>query len=224
MSALALAAFSAAPLTREPFEFLVLPGFIRAEAQPAIDADYPCIRRPGSFPLSEVRYGPAFAALIDELQGPAMRAAFEAKFQLDLTGRPTMITVRGRCWRKDGRIHTDSATKIITVLIYMNPAWENPGGRLRLLRSAADLEDVLVEVPPDAGTLVAFRRSARSFHGHQPFVGPRRVIQLNWVTGAEVLHREAARHRFSAFLKRLAPRPGGSEKDAGKKRESAKVL
>ena len=208
MAALDLAALGAAPLTREPFEYLVLPGFVRPEARTAIDADYPRIDRPGSFPLSEVRYGPAFAALIDELQGPAMRAAFAEKFQVDLTGRPTMITVRGRCWRKDGRIHTDSATKILTVLIYMNPPWEAPGGRLRLLRSADDLEDVLVEVPPDGGTLVAFRRSDRSFHGHPPFIGPRRVIQLNWVTDADVLHREASRHRFSAALKRLLPRLG----------------
>jgi hypothetical protein len=41
--------------------------------------------------------------------------AFELKFSIDLTGRPTMITVRGRCSKeKDGKIHTDSKTKIIT--------------------------------------------------------------------------------------------------------------
>src|SRR5207237_6077056 len=111
MSALDLAAFGAAPLNREPFEFLVLPGFIKPEARAAIDAEFPPVDRPGSFPLSEVRYGPAFAALIDELQGPAVRAAFEEKFGIDLAGRPTMITVRGRCWEKDGHIHTDSASK-----------------------------------------------------------------------------------------------------------------
>ena len=70
-----------------------------------------------------------------------MRDAFAEKFGVDLTDRPTMITVRGRCQGKDGRIHTDSVTKILTVLIYMNAAWEAPGGRLRVLRSPTDLED-----------------------------------------------------------------------------------
>ena len=116
-----------------------------------------------------------------------------------------MITVRGRCREQDGRIHTDSATKIITVLLYLNPGWEAPGGRLRLLRSPDNLDAVIVEVPPDEGTLVAFRRGAHSFHGHTPFVGPRRVIQLNWVTTPEVLRYEATRHRVSALVKRLLP-------------------
>jgi SM-20-related protein len=52
-----------------------------------------------------------------------------------------------RCGTRDGNIHTDAANKIITVLIYMNPTWEQSGGRLRLLRSPDDIEDVLVEVP-----------------------------------------------------------------------------
>jgi hypothetical protein len=132
-----------------------------------------------------------------------MRAAFEEKFQLDLHDRPTMITVRGRCGTRDGNIHTDATNKIITALIYMNPQWEEAGGRLRLLRSAHDLDDVLVEVPPLEGTLVAFRRSDNSFHGHKPFIGPRRVIQLNWVTGRYFEIKEVFRHRVSAWLKKL---------------------
>ena len=36
----------------------------------AVNADFPKIDQPGSFPLSEVRYGPAFAGLIEE-QAPA---------------------------------------------------------------------------------------------------------------------------------------------------------
>lgn len=206
MAMLDLAAFRAATLNREPFEYLILPGFIKSDALAAIHADYPKVDRPGSFPLSEVRYGPTFTTLIDELRGPAMRAAFETKFGIGLDGRPTMITVRGRCWEKDGNIHTDSASKIITVLIYMNPSWEDAGGRLRLLRSATDLDDVVAEVPPEEGTLVAFRRSENSFHGHKPFVGPRRVIQLNWVTSQSVLRYEANRHRLSAFFKKMTLR------------------
>ena len=79
-----------------------------------------------------------------------------------------------------------------------------------MLRSATDLEDVVAEVPPLEGTLLAFRRSDNSFHGHKSFVGPRRVIQLNWVTSQGVLWRETLRHRLSALVKRqfaLPPAP-----------------
>jgi hypothetical protein len=114
-----------------------------------------------------------------------------------------MITVRGQCGLRDGNIHTDSVNKIITVLIYLNSHWEGTGGCLRLLRSGDNLEDVITEVPPLDGTLIAFRRSDNSFHGHKPFVGPRRVIQLNWVTGHRVKAFETLRHRATAWLKRL---------------------
>ncbi len=212
MSVLDLAAFGATPLVREPFDYLVLPGFVRPEALAAVNADFPRIDSPGSFPVEEFSCGPAFRSLLDELTGPAVRAEFEEKFWVDLRGRPTMLTVRGRCGPRDGSIHTDSANKILTVLVYMNPAWENSGGRLRLLRSATDLEDVVVEVPPTEGTLVAFRRGDNSYHGHKPFVGPRRVVQLNWVTARRVQRLENLRHRASAWVKRVAAlvrRPAG---------------
>jgi hypothetical protein len=61
------------------------------------------------------------------------------------------------------------------------------------------------EVTPLAGTMLAFRRSDRSFHGHQPHVGERRVLQLNWVTEWTVVRRELNRHRWSARLKALNP-------------------
>jgi hypothetical protein len=206
MSLLNLGKFQAAPLCREPFDHLVLAGFLKVDQLAKIHADYPPVDRPGSFPLSEVRYGPAFGALIEELRGDAVREAFERKFAVDLTNRPTMFTVRGQSCEKDGRIHTDSETKILTILIYMNPKWEEPGGRLRLLRSGTDIEDVIAEVPPDEGTLLCFRRSDNSWHGHKPFVGPRRVIQMNWVTSQRVLRYESSRHRLSAALKRILPR------------------
>jgi len=173
--------------------------FVKPEARNAINDDYPKVQRPGSFPLSERTFRPNFKALIDDLHSPAFRAAFERKFSINLTGRSTMITVRGRCSKeKDGKIHTDSKTKIITVLLYMNPAWESAGGRLRLLKSANDIDDMILEVPPVEGTLLAFKRSDNSWHGHKPFTGERRVIQFNWVTTEEVALREQRRHRFSA--------------------------
>ncbi|MGH7172948.1 MAG: 2OG-Fe(II) oxygenase, partial [Gemmataceae bacterium] len=143
-----------------------------------------------------------FHKLLDELRGLAFRAACEKKFGIDLRGRASMITVRGRCGTRDGNIHTDAVTKIITVLIYMNPTWEQGGGCLRLLRSPRDIDDVIVEIPPVEGTLLAFRRSDNSWHGHKPFIGPRRVIQFNWVTTQGVERREVFRHRVSAWMKK----------------------
>ena len=93
-----------------------------------------------------------------------------------------MYTVRGFVREKDGSIHTDSTTKIITVLLYMNERWQEDAGRLRLLRGPDDLEDYVAEVPPYGGTLLVFRRADNSWHGHKPISGPRRAVQLNWVT------------------------------------------
>ena len=205
MSAIDLDAFRAMPLEREPYDHLVVSGFLRSDAVGAIETDYPGISGAGSYPLSELRFGPAFAELIDELQSPAVEGAFAEKFDIDLTGRPTMITVRGRCRARDGRIHTDTEDKLITVLVYLNTDWQNPDGRLRILRSGDDIEDYASEVPPRAGTLLAFRRGDRSYHGHTSFEGVRRVIQLNWVKDASIVRRERARHRYSARIKKLLP-------------------
>jgi SM-20-related protein len=214
LSMLDLERFRNTPLTREPFEFLIVPEFVKPEARPAIDKDYPEVNRPGSFPLREVTYGPGFAKLIDEMRSEDFRKAFEEKFNIDLTHRPDMITVRGRCSEKDGKIHTDSETKIITILIYMNAAWESSGGQLRLLRSGNNLEDVILEVPPTEGTLLAFHRSSNSWHGHKPFSGPRRVIQFNWVTSEAVVRREQNRHRLSAWTKRIRAALSGKKQAA----------
>lgn len=202
-----LDAFEAAPLARDPFAFAMVPRFIRPEAMPAINTDYPLVAHPGSFPLPTLKYGPAFAALIAAIEGPQFTAAVERKLGVNLKGRPTMVTARGVSAARDGQIHTDSRTKIITVLIYMNNSWEAPGGRLRLLRAPDDLEDVIAEVPPDEGTLLIFKNQPNAWHGFHPFEGPRRVIQLNWVTGMGVVRREQLRHKVSAFFKRLRGRP-----------------
>jgi len=198
------------PVQHEPFPFFIVPSFVKAEALEAIGADFPQISHPGSFPLPTLKYGPAFKAFIDAIQGPEFTRAVEKKLGVDLKGRPTMVTARGQSAARDGQIHTDSRTKLITVLIYMNNAWEAKTGRLRLLRGPGDLEDVIAEVPPDEGTMLIFKNEPHAWHGFHAFEGPRRVIQLNWVTDMAVVRREQFRHRISAFFKRLAGRkPSG---------------
>jgi SM-20-related protein len=205
LSVLDLERLRAAPLTRDPFEFVVVDGFIREHSLPAILADFPEIYRTGSFPIDTLAHGPAFAELAAALRGAALRRAIEEKFEVDLGDRPTVLTVRGRSDGRDGHIHTDSASKIITLLLYMNAVWEYAEGRLRLLRGPGDLEDYAREVAPLAGTMLAFRRSDRSFHGHHPHYGERRSLQLNWVSDTAVVRRELGRHRWSARLKSFNP-------------------
>jgi len=198
-----LDAFRAAPLGTDPFSHLVVPGFLSGQGLEDVARDFPAIDKPGSFPLSELTYGPVFEDLVAELRGDALRDAMAEKFDIDLAGRPTMITIRGCARPTDGKIHTDTKSKLITVLIYMNSKWEASGGRLRLLRSKDNLEDYVAEVPPIEGTLLAFKVAENSWHGHEPASGPRRSIQLNWVTDESVVRREQTRHRFSARLKRF---------------------
>lgn len=191
------------PLEKDPFEYVVVPNCMPVDALKKVGADFPAVPGPGSHPPSELEIKGHFAALLHELEGATFRNVVEKKFGIELGQRPTMCTVRGYLQKKDGSIHTDSKTKIITVLLYLNECWDNKGGRLRLLRSGTDLEDYVAEVPPTNGTLLIFRRSDHSWHGHEPYEGPRRAIQFNWVTSNDVVKKEQARHRLSTRLKRI---------------------
>jgi SM-20-related protein len=137
------------------------------------------------------------------LRDPLVTAVFATKFDLELSTESLMVTLRARTRPFDGVIHTDSETKLVTALIYLNSDWTNEGGRLRLLRGPNDIDDMIAEVPPEAGTLIAFRRSNRSWHGHKPFAGERRSIMLNWMVNPATARRELRRHMVSAGMKRL---------------------
>jgi hypothetical protein len=194
------------PATPSPFPFLIVPNFIRPQARNAIAQAFPVIAHGGSFPLPSLKFGPAFGALVDALTSTRMRDMLAEKLDIVLDGRPVMTTVRGHCAARDGQIHTDSRTKLVTVLLYMNDHADADRGRLRLLRSATDLKDMVAEVPSDPTTLLAFRNDANAWHGFEPIDGPRRTIQVNWVRDARVVLREQSRHRLSAFIKRLSGR------------------
>jgi SM-20-related protein len=198
-------AVRAAPVVRDPFTYLIADGAVPASAAGAIDADFPRITSTGSFPLSELSYGPVFAALVEDLRGPAFRDLLSQRFGVDLAPYVSIVTVRGRIGRRDGGPHTDAAWKVVSLLLYLNEQWEQSGGRLRLLRDK-DLDRTIVEIPPKWGTLLAFVRSDRSWHGHLPAEGDRRVIQVNWVTSQQKADAELRRHRRSGWLKRLLGR------------------
>jgi SM-20-related protein len=203
MSYLDMPLLDATPIQRDPFEYFIIPNLVRSERLNEIVADFPTVPGPGSHPPDELDIRGHFKALMEELESEQFRTIIERKFGLDLSDKPTMYTVRGFTRHSDGSIHTDSKTKIITVLLYLNQQWDADGGRLRLLRDGYNLDDFVAEVPPDGGTLLVFRRADNSWHGHQPFAGPRRAIQMNWVINHKVVEMEQRRHRLSTRIKRL---------------------
>ncbi len=186
----------------DPFDYTIVPGFLSPGSLSDIIADYPALKG-GSYPLDSVDVPPAVQALIDEMDGPAFEQAIAEKFGVALEGQPKMFSLRGYCRKTDGKIHTDSKDKIITVLLYLNQDWSHEGGKLRMLRNGKDLNEYAEEVPPDNGTLLVFRRSENSWHGHGPFEGRRCSIQMNWMVseGARGFHK--LRHSLSAKMKKL---------------------
>lgn len=192
----------AARIETVPFEYTIIPGFLPADSVARINATYPKIDKGGSYPIESLDADMAIKEVIDELDGAQFQRAIEQKFDVALDGRPKMYSLRGYTRAKDGSIHTDSKDKIITVLLYLNEGWAHDEGRLRILRNGHDVDDFVAEVPPDNGTLLVFKRSDNSWHGHHPFEGPRRSLQMNWMTseGSKGWHK--IRHTVSAAMKK----------------------
>ncbi len=203
MALLNLEKLRAANLETDPYMYTLVPGFLSPGTVARINATYPKIDKGGSYPIESLEANMAIKEVIDELDGPEFEKAVAEKFSVELDGRPKMYSLRGYTRAKDGQIHTDSKDKIITVLVYLNENWQRPGGRLRILKNGHDVDDYVAEVPPDNGTLLVFKRSENSWHGHHPFEGPRRSLQMNWMTseGSKGWHK--VRHSVSAALKKL---------------------
>lgn len=203
MAHLNLDALRAAKLETDPYLYTIVPGFLSADSIRSISATYPNIEKGGSYPIESLDENMTIKEVIRELDGPEFQKAIEDKFAVDLADRPKMYSLRGYTRAKDGRIHTDSRDKIITVLLYLNEDWDQEGGRLRILRNGTDVDDYVAEVPPDNGTLLVFLRSDNSWHGHHPFEGQRRSLQMNWMTSEGTRGWHKIRHSLSAAVKKL---------------------
>ena len=203
MAHLNLEKLRAARIEKEPFDYTIVPAFLSPETVARINATYPNIEKGGSYPIESLEANMAIKDVIDELDSPEFEKVIADKFNVALDGRPKMYSLRGYTRAKDGSIHTDSKDKIITVLLYLNENWQQPGGRLRILRDGTNVDNFAAEVPPDNGTLLVFKRSDTSWHGHHPFEGPRRSLQMNWMTseGSKGWHK--VRHSISAAVKKL---------------------
>ena len=188
-----------------PFPHLLCENFVCADSLAAVHRDFPRVPAAGSFPLAALKCGDAFAGLVEEARGGEVTRILAEKLKAPILHSPTMATVRGFCRDSDGKTHLDSNGKLITVLLYLNRKWsDGEGGRLRLLNGKGDdINDYFLETPPGNGTLLAFRCDDNAWHGHLPFNGERRSIQLNWVESRAYQRREGARHFVSAFFKKV---------------------
>jgi hypothetical protein len=190
-----------------PFDFLVAPGQLADEDRAALLRDFPRYGSAGFFPYREDECGPALRALVAELQGEAIAGAIGAHLGLPgLASMPSIVTLSDSVNRRHGTIHTDSRSKVATALLYLNPDWAAGGaGCLRMLRDGGDIESLAAsEIRPLYGTLVAFRRADNSWHGHLPFEGERRVVQVAWLASEADARRKQRRGGFSRMVKALA--------------------
>ena len=200
-----LAKIRAADVAMKPYPFFMVEDAIRADAADKVADDFPAIDRAGVVNPSETTPGPAFAALLDELKGEAFRKVIAEKFDVPLDGLDVKINLRGQARKTDGNIHTDTPTKAVTVLLYFNREAEASDTGLRILNNGRDLDDYVAEVPPLLGNMLAFKVTPDCWHGHKPFEGERRSLQLNYLSGAE---RTRKHERFRRFFRHVGRRLG----------------
>ena len=206
MTLLDMEAIAAAPVAQEPYPHMRVCPAVHTQALAGLIRDFPTLAGPGSFPLAACGVKGQFAALVEELESSSFREVISRKFAIDLSSKPTFITVRGACRASDGAIHTDSPSKIITILLYLNHQWEDEGGRLKILSSGDSLDSAVGDISPCGGNLLVFRRGENSWHGHAPYEGVRRVVQMNWMTSHLLKHKEFWRHRLSTAVKKVLSR------------------
>ena len=191
-----------APLSREPYSFFLGSGVLKEETIPDLKRDFPNITKPGYLTVDEVDLKGKFKTLIDEIESDEFSSVLSEKFGINLNQYPRLTTIRKLSQAKDGRIHTDGPSKVMTLLIYMNDEWQADGsGRLRVLYDETNVEPYAAEVPPTMGTVFGFLRSDSSWHGHQPFAGERKVVQTAWITDAKELERKKKRNGMAQFFK-----------------------
>lgn len=206
MSLLDFTAIAAAPASGEPYQHFLGDHALVTENVPALMADFPEIREPGFYPAADLVLKGRFAELIDELNAPEFSRIVGEKLGMDLVSKPRLITIRRWSAMSDGNIHTDSLSKIATTLLYFNDRWsDNGAGRLRVLRGPKDFEDYAKEVSPVVGTIFGFKRAENSWHGHLPFAGERKVVQITWLIDDSKVARKQRTARFTRLLKRINP-------------------
>ncbi|MGH8301787.1 MAG: 2OG-Fe(II) oxygenase [Steroidobacteraceae bacterium] len=206
-------------LRDSPFRFLIAREQLPTSAASELARDFPKYAGAGFFPYEERDCGPSVNRLIGELTDPAVASAVGAKLGIERLGQyPTLVTLCRALNKRHGTIHTDSRSKVATALLYLNETWpDTHDGCLRFLKRVDDVDDLAApEVAPLYGNFVVFRRADNSFHGHLPYAGERRVIQVAWLTSEDEKLRKTQRGKLSRLFKKLF---GGLDRKLGAGRD-----
>jgi hypothetical protein len=194
---------AASPLKTDPYPYFTVDRIIDSAHVSRVINAFPAINDGGSYNIDDVDMQPAFKAFIDSIDSPAFCRIICDKLDVEVMDLPMMITLRGYSRKKDGRIHTDSKTKVATILIYLNDEWAAETGKLRVLRSETDMDDYVEEIAPGPGSLLAFKVTDNCWHGYPSFEGKRQSIQINFLTSQAAGNKHRFFHRLSARLKSL---------------------
>ena len=200
---LKLDALKAAHVATSPYPYFVVEIALESTAVQAVIQDFPKIEQGGSYNIEDVEIKPNFDRFLKSLDCKEFRQILTDKFDVDVMEHPMMITLRGYSRQKDGRIHSDSKTKLLTILIYLNESWDAPTGRLRILNDEKNIDNYAEEVNAGPGTLVAFKVVDHGWHGYVPYEGQRQSIQINFLTSDKANAKHRFVHGLSAKLKKL---------------------
>ena len=203
----------------EPFRFLVAHDQLPTQSADELKRDFPAYSSAGFFPYEEKDCGPSIRSLIAALTEPAVASAVGARLGIENLGQyPTLVTLCRALNNRHGTIHTDSRSKVATALLYLNEFWpDTSDGCFRFLNRIDAIDDLAAaEIKPLYGNFVVFKRADNSFHGHLPFEGERRVIQVAWLTSEEEKQRKTQRGKLSRLFKKLF---GGLDKKFGAGRD-----
>ncbi|MET0225711.1 MAG: 2OG-Fe(II) oxygenase [Dokdonella sp.] len=204
---------------QQPFAFLIAQEQLPDAARAALARDFPRYPSAGFFPYEANDCGPSINRLVDALTSGGFADAVGRRLGVPDLGRyPSLVTLCRRLNKRHGTIHTDSRSKVVTALVYLNETWPDTSeGCFRFLNRIDDIDDLAApEIRPLYGHFVAFRRAENSFHGHLPHEGERRVIQIAWLTSEDEKLRKTQRGKLSRLFKKLF---GGLDRKLGAGRD-----
>lgn len=202
-----------------PFAFAIIEDLLTEQLRPDLAGDFPDYKSAGFFPYAARDCGPTIRALVEEMTSPVFADTLGARLGIgQLSQFPALVTVCRSLNRRHGTIHTDSRSKVATALLYLNSQWpDTSDGRLRFLHRIDDIDAMVVpEIRPLYGTLAAFKRADNAFHGHLPYEGERRVIQVAWLTSLQEKQCKIRCGHFSRLVKMLF---GGLDRRLGAGRD-----
>lgn len=210
---------SDALVKRDPFPFMMARDVLSHVKRKELADDFPKYKQAGFFPHAEAECGPAVNQLINEMLSPEVADKLGDKLGIErLSQYPTLVTICRLLNRRHGTIHTDSKSKVATALIYLTESWpsDSSAGCLRFLSRGDDIDAILApELKPLYGSFAFFKRADNSFHGHLPYEGERRVIQIAWLTSEDEKMRKTKRGVMTRFIKSIL---GGFDKLIGARR------